>query len=153
VKIIKREKDQLFQLLHQSHSEKMSGGVKLCFWTIHCTAYGVLTSCPSAESPWALEGATGWEGTEAPDCDQLLPTAETQLAMLTTTEMSADSIKAEEGFPLKNFMLRRQRKLKADGRDRAGMPAQDTKLRSTNSKEGSCKHTLIYLSIKVKKLP
>ena len=32
----------------------MFGGVKLCFWTVHCTAYGLLTSRPNAVSPWGL---------------------------------------------------------------------------------------------------
>lgn len=129
----------------------MFGGVKLCFWTIHCAAYRVLTSCPSAASCWVLEGATGCEETEVPDCNRLLPTAGTQLATSTPTETSAYSIKAEEGFSLKNFMLMRQRKLKIDGEDSDGTSVQGTKLRSTNRKEGSCKPTLISLSIRVKK--
>lgn len=99
-----------------------------------------------------MEGATGWEETEVPDWNRLLPAAGTQLATSAPMETSADSVKAEEGFPLNNFMLMRQRKLKIDGKDSAGTSVQGTKLKSTNRKKGSCKHTFISLSLRVKKL-
>lgn len=147
MKIIKRENDRLFQLLHQSCSEKCLEELGSASGPSTALLTGSSPAAQALRAPGCLEGATGWEETEVPVCTQPLPTTGTQLATSTPMEMSAYSMKAEEGFPHKNFMLMRQRKLKTDGKDRTGTSVQRTKLRSTNRKEGSYKQTIISLSI------
>lgn len=49
---------------------------------------------------------------EVPVCARLLPAAGMELAMATAAQMSAHSVKAEEGFPYTNSMWMKQRKLK-----------------------------------------
>lgn len=148
VKIIKRVNDRLFQLLHQSCSKKCSEELSSASGPSTALLTGSSPDTQALRALGGLEGATGWGETEVPVCTQLLPIPGTQLATSTPMEMSAYSLKAEEGFPHKNFMLLSQRKLKIDGEDWAGTSAQRTQLRSTNCKEGSYKYMIISLSIR-----
>lgn len=78
---------------------------------------GSLPAAQALRAPGGLKGAKGWGETEVPLGTQLPP------AMGTPMEMPADSTEAEEGFPHKNVMLMRWRKLNIDGKDCAGTSA------------------------------